>query len=928
MTAARPDDPNASGLDPPLRADVSYLGHLLGQVLVEQAGEQLFDTEERARELAKRLRGEESEQAGAECAEAELARLAEGLTGDALVGVIRAFSVYFQLVNTAEQHHRVRLRRLREKEREEEHRAQPESLAAAFAAMVARGVPAERVAHVLERLSIEPVVTAHPTEISRRSLLEQHMRVAELLDRRDNSGLSPREHRNVTDELLEIVTLLWQSNEMRSMRPRVADEVRRVLFYFDAVLVDAAVEVYEEMDRLLERHYPDLATPTAFLRFGSWVGGDQDGNPNVTPEVLHEALGLQRDLALRLLRERVRDLAGALGISRRMVSVPEELDASIAADAAAMPLTAADIGDRNADEPYRRKLWYVWTRLDPTGERPYADAGDLLADLFLIRRSLESHRAGRIGRGRLDRLVRQAEIFGFHTASLDVRLHSSRLHAAVAEWLGDRAPGYPQLPEEERVRLLEGLLADPGSVSHDGQAPTATVAQTFRELQSAVEAHGPRAAGQVIVSFSRQPSDLLAAQLLARAAGLVRAGESGLSSDVDLVPLFESIDDLRRAPDVMRRLLRSPCYLANVEARGERQVVMVGYSDSNKDGGYLAANWELSLAQERLADVCRLAGVRLTLFHGRGGTASRGGGSTYAAVMGGPAGTLDGRIRITEQGEQIAYKYALPQIAIRNLDSLAAAVIERTLQEDEHSGFTGRKRVWDEALAELAETSMAHYRGLVAGEPGFPSYFRQASPIEEFDLLNIGSRPARRPDAGAAMSIEGLRAIPWVFAWMQNRHVLPSWYGVGTALSGFTERYRGGRAVLREMYLEWPWWRAVVDNCHMTIAKADMRIARHYSRLVDDEALRGRVFGMVEEEFARARAGVLGVVDADAILADKPYLQRSIRLRNPYIDPIHYVQAHLLRRRRAARDPDERASYEYPLLLTMSGIAAGLRNTG
>lgn len=924
-----PATSRAGDPDAPLRADVGYVGRLLGQILVEQGGEELFATEERARDLAKRLRAGDLAAGAADELEDELIELAEGLSGPTLTGVIRAFSVYFQLVNTAEQHHRVRLRRLRDREREEEHRAQAESLATAFDATARRGLPAERMREVLDRLSIEPVMTAHPTEISRRSLLEKHMQVASCLDRRDNPTLSPREHRAVTDELLEIITLLWQSNEMRSAKPRVVDEVRRVLFYFDAVLVDAAVEVYEEMDRLLERHYPGLRTPAAFLRFGSWVGGDQDGNPNVTPDVLHEALSLQREMALRLLRERVRELAGALGISRRMVVIPEELDASIAADSAAMPVTREEIGARNADEPYRRKLWYVWARLDPASEHPYADAAEMLADLDLVRRSLESHQAGRIGRGRLDRLVRQAEIFGFHLAGLDVRQHSSRFHHATAAWVGDIAERYDDLSEPDRARLLDGLVSSPAPLPGPEHLPEAaeTVVRSFRELRRAVELHGPRAVGQVIVSFTRRPSDILAALFLTRTTGLHRPANGSAESDVDLVPLFESIDDLRAAPDVLRDLFRSPAYMANVAARGDRQVVMVGYSDSNKDGGYLAANWELALAQERLADVCRLNGVRLTLFHGRGGTASRGGGSTYTAVMGGPAGTLDGRIRITEQGEQIAYKYGLPEIGVRNLDSLVAAVMERTIQEDEHSGFTGRKRVWDEALAELAATSMDHYRALVFRDSGFLRYFRQASPIAEFDLLNMGSRPARRPDANG-ISVDGLRAIPWVFAWMQNRHLLPSWYGVGTALSGFMERYRGGREVLREMYAHWPWWQAVIDNCHMTIAKADMRIARHYSLLVESADLRRRVFGTIEEEFVRARDAVLAVVGADEVLADKPYLQRSIRLRNPYIDPIHYVQVHLLRRRRLAEDPERRAAYEYPLLLTMSGIAAGLRNTG
>ena len=359
---------------------------------------------------------------------------------------------------------------------------------------------------------------------------------------------------------------------------------------------------------------------------------------------------------------------------------------------------------------------------------------------------------------------------------------------------------------------------------------------------------------------------------------------------------------------------------------------MVGYSDSNKDGGYLAANWELFLAQERIADACRLDGVELTLFHGRGGTASRGGGSTYAAVMGGPMGSLNGRIRITEQGEALSFKYGLPQVAERNLDSVVAAVLERTLEEDAAGGFPGRKRVWDEAAAELAETAIASYRSLVYEDPDFLPYFVQASPIRELGLLTIGSRPSRRPsDDGSGaddVRVEDLRAIPWVFAWTQNRHLLPSWYGVGTALEEFMTRYRTGRDVLREMYAQWPWWRAIIDTCHMTVGKADMRVAGLYARLVDDEALRDRMLGRVTGEYRRTAAGLLAVVDRERLLDDKPFLQTSIRLRNPYVDPLHAIQVRLLREFRAARDPEARAALQHPLLLTISGIAAGLRNTG
>jgi phosphoenolpyruvate carboxylase len=907
-----------------LRADVSYLGHLLGQVLVEQQGEALLDAEESARTLAKALRADGTPADERDRLDSDLAALAESFDVTTLIGVVRAFSTYFQLVNTAEQHHRVRLRRIRDREREAEGRSQAESLAAAIRGMADRGVSAERLQEVLERLAIEPVLTAHPTEISRRSILEKHLQIAACLDRLDNQALAPREHRAVGDELLEAITVMWQSSELRSTRPRVIDEVRRTLFFFEEVLFDATAEVIDELERLVTERYPGLVVPPSLLQWGSWAGGDQDGNPNCTAEVLREALDLHNEVAVRFLRYRVRDLAASLGISRRVTGVSAALDASIDADIAAMPRAAGEITAHNADEPYRRKLWIVWERLSPTSERPYTSDQELVDDLQMVHDSLVAHRGGRVASRGVHRLIRQAEIFGRFTATLDLRQHSSRMIDAVAPWIDVDADAFNAMDEDARIahllRVLEQPTLAPAPAVGMGEDE---LVRTFAELGEAIRNHGPRSAGKVIVSFTRRPSDLLAALALSRVGGLFRPDGETTTSDVDVVPLFESIEDLRGAPETLRRLFAIPHYTRNLDARGDGQTVMVGYSDSNKDGGYLAANWELSLAQEKIADVCRLAGVRLTLFHGRGGTASRGGGSTYSAIKGGPSGTLDGRIRITEQGEQIAFKFALPQIAVRNLDSLVAAVIERTVEEDEHSGFTGRKRVWDEAMNEIGESSMGAYRGLVFEDPDFVSYFMAASPIAEFDLLNIGSRPARRAAGEGNLRVEDLRAIPWVFAWMQNRHLLPSWYGVGTALQGFTGRYRGGAQVLREMYAEWPWWRAIVDNCHMTLAKSDMRLAARYAALVPDDGVRTRIFGAVTTEFARTSAAIMDIVGVQELLADKPFLSRSIQLRNPYIDPLHYMQVRLLRQLR-----DGAHDLEYPLLLTVSGIAAGLRNTG
>lgn len=911
--------------DEELRRDISLLGRLLGTVIREQGGDALLEVEERVRALTRALRRGPGP-VDADAMSAELAAIVADMDDATTVGVIRCFAIYFQLVNAAEQHHRVRRRRRRDAEREEEQRPQAESLAAAFADLTGRGVAADRVAAAVDGLLVELVATAHPTEISRQTVLAKHLVVDECLAALDSPLLSPRERTDVLERLLEEITILWQSDHQRAHAPRVLDEATRILYFFERVLVGAAGAVQEEVERLLEEHYPGVPPPPRVLAFGSWAGGDQDGNPNATPELVGVVLDRHAALARRLLREGVRSLAATISVSDRVAPGSPELRASLAADADRRPELFAAAEARSPHQPYRQKLAIVAARLDPEDPEAYADPAGLRADLRLIERSLLSGRGARIARRSVARLIRQVDTFGFHLARLDVRQHSSRFQEAVAALAGIAPPTWHALPEAERVAALAALLTGARDVT---PVDDAEITRTMRTLHEAVLRHGPEAAGTLVVSFTRHTSDLLAAQLVARTAGLLDVADGRpLRSSVDLVPLFETIDDLRRAPETLRGLLAEPAYRRNLEARGDRQIVMVGYSDSNKDGGYLAANWELYQCQERLADACRLNGVSLTLFHGRGGTASRGGGSTYAAVMGGPVGTLNGRIRITEQGETLTFKYGLRPVAERNLDSLVAAVLLRTLEEREAQGFPGRRAIWDEALSELATTSMAAYRGLVYDDPGFVRYFVDASPIRELGLLNIGSRPARRPGERGDLRVEDLRAIPWVFAWTQNRHLLPSWFGVGTALDAFTTRYRGGLEVLQEMYDEWPWWRALVDNCHMTVAKVDLRIARSYAALVADVALRDRIMRRVEEEFALTRAGLLAVVRAEEILDDKPYLQRSIRLRNPYIDPLHAIQVRLLSELRATTDPVRAAHVEAPLLLTISGVAAGMRNTG
>ena len=793
--------------DSPLRRDVRLLGDLLGRVLVEQEGEDLLEDVERVRALAREARkGAPLDELRAAVGALPLARQAS---------VLRAFGLYFQLANVAEQHHRVRRRR----EYAHEGRVPPESLAEAFERL--EGVPQEVLE---ERVSLELVLTAHPTEAARRTVLGAHLRLADLLERLDEGD-------DVTDELASEITMLWQADEVRARRPRVVDEIRNGQWFFEQSLIDAA-------ERLLHDYrarFPGAPPP---LRFGSWIGGDADGNPNAGPDTIAEALDRARRLLLQRYRDEVRALAGELGVSSRLTPVSEELRESIARDEAELPEYAAEIGDQNLDEPYRRKLSFMWRRLDADA---YPSLAAFAEDLAVLDRSLRANRGARIADGRLAELRRRVEIFGLHLAKLDVRVHA-------------RDP-------EERVRaLLDGARA-------------------------ARARHGAQALDTVIVSGTSSAADVR------RVHGL--GGE-----ELSVVPLFESVVDLRSAPAIYEELL---------DTVGCREV-MVGYSDSAKDAGYLAAQVEIRRALVALAEVARRRGVELTVFHGRGGSAGRGGGPTHSAILATPQGVPPGRLKLTEQGETIAFKYGLPGLAYRNLEAalaatLLAAVPERTDVEPPPGA--------EELTNALADRSRAVYRGLV-DDPGFPAFFRAFTPVDELALLAIGSRPSRRPE-GDADVLGSLRAIPWVFAWTQNRCLLPAWYGCGSA---FAEADAGE---LRRLYREWGFFRSLVQNLEMTLAKASFGIAREYLDLVDDV----RLWEPIAGEHERTVAAVLEIVEADELLDRHPVVQRSIRLRNPYVDPMNAIQVDLLRRTRAG---DEEAVP--PLLRSIAGIAAALRNTG
>jgi len=831
------------------------LGTVLGRVLVEQEGEELLEDEERIRALSRKARAR-----GRSGPRSELGTAVRELQLERQAQVLRAFSLYFQLVNLAEQHHRLRRRRQYEHDR----RPPRESLDAAFAALAEAGVGDEELVQAARQISLELVITAHPTEATRRTILQAHLRLARLLRELDDPDLSAAAHDRIGDQIAEEVTALWETDEVRSMRPRVVDEIRHGLWFFEQSLIEEATDLTREIRRRL----PSAALP---LRFGTWIGGDQDGNPAAGPETVAEALDRGRDLLLARYRTEVRELAGFVGVASTIVPVLPELAESIARDERDLPEYAEAIGDQNADEPYRRKLSFVWQRLGEArtgGAGGYASARELLADLDLIDRSLRENRGRRIADGRLGDLRTRVEVFGFHLAKLDVRLHARDL----AE-------------PDDRVRL------------------------TFAAIRDTRERHGPEALDTLIVSGTREAADVLAAADLAAEAGV----------ELSVVPLFETIADLEAAPRVVGELLDS-----GRVGRDGRLEVMVGYSDSGKDGGYLTAQWAIFQAQEALAALAAERGVELTIFHGRGGSAGRGGGPTYAAILAQPAGSPPGRLKLTEQGETVSFKYGLPGLAYRNLEAALAATLISAFPEVAQSAPPEGAR---ETLGALAGVAHTVYRGLVWDDARFVDFFRAFTPVDELALFEIGSRPARRPGEEDDY-LERLRAIPWVFAWTQNRCLLPAWYGCGAAL-GPMAATRDGLRELRRLYRSFAFFRSLVENLEMTLTKSSLEIARGYLQLVPPKADPERLFALVAAEHGRTVEAVKEIVGAKELLDRQPVLQRSIRLRNPYVDPMNAIQVELLRRHRDPSAPDEeRDEVRRPLLRSIAGIAAGLRNTG
>lgn len=895
-----------SDKDLPLRQDVSELGAIVGAVLREQCGELLYDAVESARKAAiKRRQGDAS-------AEAELIDAVGALDPKRAEELVRGFATYFQVVNLAEQVHRIR----RGRDYLREGSSQPRGLRAAFGMLREAGLSRDEVLALLASIRIEPVFTAHPTEATRRTILEKHQRVAKRLVERLDPSLTPPEERVIRDRIRGEITTGWQTNEHPTERPTVADEREHVLFYITDVLYRIIPPFYEAIEEALEHVFGTEVEPDELpiiVRFVSWVGGDMDGNPNVDETTIKETLERQRLLILSKYFGEVNELARSLSQSVHRISVDSGIHERLVKYGALFPGVAGRLRPRHRDMLYRLYLTYVAERLQATSRddaAAYTSPEEFVADMALLERSLFENGGAHAGLFVVRRLLRRARTFGLHLATLDVRQDAMVHRNVIARALGDE--GWHDRSADERAGRIIAAIDEPTPANLDDAESLSTLG-VFRAIQESRAKFGEHSIGPYIISMTQGADDVFAVLLLAKWAGL-RAADNTFPLDVS--PLLETVPDLQLAPQILLRMLRDPIYGPHLTTRGRRQLVMIGYSDSNKDGGIAAARWALHKGQAAMVKAVATEDLHLTFFHGRGGTISRGGSNTTRAVTAAPAGSVAGHLRVTEQGETINSKYGLRAIAIRTLEQALGAVAVKTgapAPED------SRAAEWEAIMAEIAAHSRRTFRGLVYDDPDFYEYFQKATPIDVIGKMRIGSRPgSRRKKVG----IRSLRAIPWVFSWMQSRHVLPGWYGLGSALEAAVETH--GEEAIATMTREWPFMRALTADVEMVLAKADLGIAARYAALAGEVG--ERIFPIIEAEYARTTDLILRLRGISELLEGEATLQRSIKLRNPYVDPMSLLQVQLLKEWRAngSKDGDLLAA----LLASVNGIAQGLRNTG
>ena len=894
---------NEPAKDNPLRRDVRSLGAILGQALVEQSGQELFDSVEELRRLLIEHR-ETARRSPEQASRSELMAKAQAIISamdlTRAYQVTKAFATYFELTNLAETNHRKRRRRAGKLDRESS------PLTGSFRGTLLRmkraGISAKSALAALDQIQITPVFTAHPTEVARQTILLKRRRIAQELGRLDRLPLTLEEAETCENNIRAEVTSLWQTDEVRLAKPTVDDEIRMGLRYFRLSIFASLPGLYEEIVESFRDVYGlilDESSVPNVIHFGSWIGGDRDGNPLVKPECIRDALDMARALILRQYLDDVEALSDRLSSSRRQTSISEDLLARLQRYERTIPGVHLAWGPDNKAESYRRFLSFMFHRLQQSREAAasaaaYIDAAEFEHDLLLVRNSLQTHRGERLAQTYVGSVLRKVRKFGFHLHTLDIRQHA-RVHAQVLKELG---PALEQRPESAQgLELLE----------------------TFRTIAQVKRSHPAQSIRNYIISGTESESDVLAVIRLAKLTGVQVAG-SKTDPGLMPIPLFESIDSLRSSSAVMSRLWSDPEYQTLLDSWGRWQEVMLGYSDSNKDGGMLTSTWELYKAHRELHQVARESGIKLRLFHGRGGTVGRGGGPTHSAILAQPPGCFSGQIRVTEQGEVLNWKYADPVLAEWNLELMIAASLEALTRPG--GDPSGPPPTWAEAIEEMSQEAYRVYRREIADNPDTLEYFEQATPVNELDTARIGSRPARR---SKGRKLEDLRAIPWVFGWMQSRFAVPAWFGVGFALEQFAKKSPASESLLREIAKGFPMFSGMLSNVELGMAKADLGIARNYSELVKNAAVRKRVFAMLQEEFLRSRRMILRVTGQRDLLARNRVLARSIRLRNPYVDPMSLIQVELLRRKQQGQPSSD---LEYPMGATINGIAAGLHNTG
>jgi phosphoenolpyruvate carboxylase len=939
---APPDDDK----DAPLKEDIRLLGRLLGDVLRSQEGDAVFEVVETVRQTAVRFRREDDPQSGD-----DLNKMLKKLTREQTISVVRAFSYFSHLANIAEDQHRNRRRRAHQMAGSA---PQQGSISFALARLDNAGVTGATVREFFQEALISPVLTAHPTEVQRKSTLDAEHDIARLLAQRDLS-LTPRESNRNTELLHARIATLWQTRMLRYSKLTVADEIDNALSYYRITFLRELPGLYDDIDEEVARQFPAKAAETedmpTYVQMGSWIGGDRDGNPNVNAGTMEHALKRQSTTIFDFYLEEAHSLGAELSISTLLVDVSPALQAL--ADA------SPDRSIHRTDEPYRRALVGIYARLGATARAlgatnilrkeaaqaiPYGAASEFAADLQVLADSLSSHHGAILIKPRLAVLKRAADIFGFHLATLDMR-QSSDVHERVLAELFASArveADYAALDEVQKIALLLAELAQPRLLTspyHTYSTETSSELTILRTARSIRERYGARAIRNYIISHTETVSDLLELLLLQKETGLLRigaddAGLEGAELDLMVIPLFETIPDLRLAASIMEQWMALPIMTGLIARQHQIQEVMLGYSDSNKDGGFLTSTWELYKTETQLVQVFDRAGVKLRLFHGRGGTVGRGGGPSYQAILAQPAGTVNGQIRLTEQGEIIASKFSNPEIGRRNLELLVAATLEASLMPQISDPKRAKKSAGFEAVMEqLSERAYRAYRHLVYETPGFTDYFFEATPIAEIAELNIGSRPASRK---ATRRIEDLRAIPWGFSWGQCRLLLPGWYGFGSAMAEWLDDATDGKSraakitTLRTMERDWPFFATLLSNMDMVLSKTDLALASRYAELVVDKKLRNSIFKRITDEHRRTIACLFDITGASERLASNPLLARSIKNRFAYLDPLNHLQVELIKRHRAATEGeqplDERV--RRGIHLSINGIAAGLRNTG